>query len=178
MLDLQVVITTSHFLILSSLFHITIDCHTIEDYRFTCYRQNMNCFAAFSISILDILPNRFCSKVSLRFQILFFNKVCTMWHYFTRSVRIFSPVPFLQKRESMWRSCHPRELLWIRFSFNQLTSIYETRNEGETIVNETLLHLTSDGQDNMWGGAPPAPLNYKWQYLFEINSRILRYYFV
>jgi len=71
MLDIQVVSTTSNFFIINSLFHITIDGQAIEGYRFTCYRQNINCYVACSILIMDILTNRSCSKVPLRFQIFF-----------------------------------------------------------------------------------------------------------
>ena len=72
--DIQVISKSSYFLILNSLFHITIECQASEGCRFTCYRQNVNCFVACSILILDILPNRSWSKVPIRFQILFSSK--------------------------------------------------------------------------------------------------------
>lgn len=40
-------------------------------------------------------------------------------------------------------------------------------------ITYTLVHLNPDGHEDMRGGAPPAPLNYIWQDLLEINRRIV-----
>jgi hypothetical protein len=109
----------------------------------------MNCFAAFSISILDILPNRFCSKLSLIFQILFLIK-CVQRDIIPHVAYVSLALFHSFRRETQCDDHAIRESCCEFVStFNQLTSIYETRNEGEAIVNDTLVHLISDGHENM-----------------------------
>jgi len=138
----------------------------------------MNCFVAFSILILDILPNRSCSKVSFRFQILL--SIKCLQRDITPHVAYVPLAQFHSFRREIQCDDHAISESFCECvsTFNQLASIYETRNEVEAIENDSLVHLISYSHENMCGGAPPAPPNCIWQDLFEINSRIFKVLFV